>query len=268
MNLQGNILREFEYPWSAPSGLAFSQNSLWIADILDKKIYKTDTGFNLLATININIDNPSDLTFQGSDIWILGYENPSGTLLKIDKAYKINTSGSLLNTIELPGNINEGAGLAFGNNLLWFANSKAKLIYKIDLSGNTCFSYPNTFQFLAYDGTNFWSFDKQNGNLSKFSQTGELLNSFSLVDQSVTGMTWDGNYLWLLSDNSIESIMKLKKLDASGNIIKTIEVYRPAVVVYHSYGILTYGIVFNNNAFWIFGKGPFGDPMKIYKYSI
>ncbi len=264
IDLSGNILRKIEYTMSPPSGLTFLQNYLWIADSYNQKIYKTDTGLNLVATLNSPITNLANITSDGTNLWIL----QSGIMLGYVKAYKISTSGSIISSIDMPFDRDDVGGLAFGNNYLWYDVIVQNMIYKIDPSGSSCFTIPGQFSLLTFDGTNCWGYNSSKGTILKFSTTGELLQNNAISISSATGMTWDGNNIWILTDNSMESTMKLNKLDASGNIIKTIQVFRPIVTIHNSYGISSYGILYHDNAFWILGSGPFFDAIKIYKYSL
>ena len=267
IDTKGNILRQFSYPWSSVSGLAFYQNALWLADSYDQKIYKTDTGLNLISEINYPVPYPGDIAFEGSNLWSVGYRNPPPPAMSIDKAYKISNAGTLSDSINLPGGFMNDGGFAFGNNIFWYASKRTKLIYKVDPSGNGYLRPPVTIELLAHDGTNFWSYNSENNSISEFAPSGNLIKSKSISISSLVGLTWDGNNLWLLSDTH-SGPMNLIKLDAECTVIKTVQLSRPTVTIYHSYGIMCYGFVYANNAFWIFGCGPFFDSMKIYKYSL
>jgi hypothetical protein len=210
----GTIINSFAYPGGYAVGLAFDNNddSLWIADALQKKIYKVDTSGNIITSFIFPGDIPSGVVFDGKYLWIsetLDNWNWQGS----PKIYKVDDLGNVAYSFESPGP--GPIGLAYDGTHLWIADVIDNRIYETDLLGNVIdsFTAPTTSNAvtgyeLAYDGKYLWfrgnEYDYK--KIYKLDTSGNVVATFKALDRNISepnGLTFDGIYLWASFGNQI-----------------------------------------------------------------
>jgi len=133
----------------------------------------------------------SGLTYDGSGLWIAGYQ--SSYLVKIDII-----SGEILRTITLQkGRI---TSLAFDNEKLWGYDVLSNTIYRLDQESGEILSSVNNPGFslggMEYFNDSLWISDPDNFSIYQVSPDGILQAAYSAPGQSPLGIAYDGYYVW------------------------------------------------------------------------
>jgi parallel beta-helix repeat protein len=119
----GNLTHSFPSPGPQPWGLAFDGQYLWCLDYTKQLVYQLDFEGNVLKSIPAPGEHPIGLTWDGECLWTLpGHEG--------GKAYRFDTSGSVVNIIQTPG----WTGIAWDGEYLWVSHNENDKIYKINPS--------------------------------------------------------------------------------------------------------------------------------------
>jgi len=179
---------------------------------------------NSEANIKHQIPSPVglvlDIAFDGSDLWIAGFEDSF--------YYKIDPfDGAILKTIPTNGN-NTPRGLTFDGNNLWVINSSEDLIFKIDTIDGTVidtFSTPtvsNNFPTgLAWDGKYLWHLDAIDGNAGgsdsmRLFKMDTFLNVLKFetinIDGNAGGLTFANGNLWY-TDNGTDTFNEIDTIN-------------------------------------------------------
>ncbi len=131
IDLNGNIISQFDLPDHYMSGIAYDNGDFWVATYYDPDghIYKVDEQGNILQEFPAPDNQPWDLCLENENLWMADYWG--------DTLYKINPGdGSLLE-----GNASEGvdpAGIVYDGTYLWYCDNGAggfDYLYKVDLGG-------------------------------------------------------------------------------------------------------------------------------------
>jgi len=178
---------------------------------------KMTSGISLtiINTIPSPIPYPHDITFDGEDLWVAGYNSSIVRISTID--------GTVLQTIAT--NLSRPYGLAFDGQYLWVADADIDVIQKVDpLNGNVIAtinapaSFPSYSAGLAFDGTNILQNDQRENILATpgdstfiINQTGSLVNAYEAKGDFPGGLTFDGTFLWSTDNDSNE----IHKIDLS-----------------------------------------------------
>jgi outer membrane protein assembly factor BamB len=204
-----------------PGGLTWDGQNLWLGYVSSslKTIDKIDTAD---GTILNSIPEPRPeaqaeirgLAWDGSFLWVYRYRFGSSTPETWDYIYKMDTTGTVLDSIRSPFEDYCG-GLAFGNGKLWvsqYYSSNAafnNVIHEVDTSsGAVLNSFPTVGEQpmgVAFDGQYVWcaedtgygatrqeiyEYDPSSGTA-----TGGVIRN---PDDAPRDLTWDGKSFWLV----------------------------------------------------------------------
>ncbi len=211
------IIESFATPKNNPTGLAWDGEYLWLAHDqgYDKGlITKIDpNNGNVLGSFPTPGNDPKGLAWGDGYLWIIDQQDSKYKIFKIDP----KNNGKIVDYDSLNAlKINRPIGLAYGGNHLWVIDGEDKKIYNIDLLEqtyspiNSPTSYPTD---LAWDGSNLY-IGSENYNrevIYKMNPATKVSEKIDLPGEnpSIFGLTWDGNYLWMI-DNNAGIIYKLK----------------------------------------------------------
>ncbi|MBN1182677.1 MAG: hypothetical protein JXB49_10345 [Bacteroidales bacterium] len=261
VDLQGNILKELDYPFGEPNGIEYVNGSFYFSDVSDHKIYHTDMNLNLLDTLHSPVYYPGDLAFDGTCLWVLPDSRISGD---DQSAYKIQTNGTLLNEIDIPGNPSRPA-FTFLSNSLWYGCGWNSILYKINPNGSTCKRIPEDVYFtgIEWDAGILWYCDDFDGKLIVYDLDGNKIFEKDLEADNMD-ITWDGNNIWMLTytiifEDDMEEKVMLQKLNALGEVLLS---YELNINGFNEF-------VFHKGAFYVLKEPYFFDPYyEMYKYEV
>ncbi len=190
-----NIISSFDTPDSnSYSGLTYDGSNLWIASN-QGPIYKIDTSGNVLTSFAVPED-PAGLAFDGSNLWY--------TSTDFDNIYGITTTGSNTATFgteccDPRGMTYNGNNLAYVNywlNKVNVINSSGGLINSINVPAN-----PFSLRGLTHDGSSYYVSQQDfssTGKILQLDASGGIVDSFNTPGPAPYGLTFDGTYFWLL----------------------------------------------------------------------
>ena len=132
LDMNGNIISQFELPAHYMSGIAYDEGNFWVAAYYnpDGYIYKVDNEGNILQEFPAPDNQPWDLCLENENLWMADYWGNS--LYKIDPS-----DGSLLESHSSEGS--DPAGIVFDGTYLWYCDNGAggvDYLYKVDLGGS------------------------------------------------------------------------------------------------------------------------------------
>ncbi len=116
-------------------------------------------------------------------------------------------------------------GLTWDGEHLWSASvvTSDNAIYELDTSGNVLSSFhwdKDIVSGMAWDGAYLWLCENFTGNLYQVTQSGELIRQMSTSLGDVAGLTWDGSNLWVIDRVS----QTINKLDSVGQVLASFPV--------------------------------------------
>ena len=132
IDMDGNLISEFDLPDHYMSGIAYDDGDFWVATYYPdpSTIYKVDDTGSILEEFTSPDDQPWDLCLENGDLWIADYWG--------DTLYKIYTSNGTL----IESHSSEGvdpAGIVWDGAYLWYCDNGANYdydyLYKVDLTG-------------------------------------------------------------------------------------------------------------------------------------
>jgi len=192
----------------------------------------------IVATYNSPNSWPYDMTFDGTNIWLVGREG--------DILYKIDPStGNTKNSFSLSKRVwSSGGGLTYKDGYLWYTSgddtTKIFQLSKLDGSVVSSISRDN-FDCcgMAYDGTYFWLVDSSNNFLKKINNSGNTILSFSIYEYGTRGgCTFANGYLWRINDYN----ERIEKIDPENGRV---------LLFVSTPGSNPAGITFDGTNFWI-----------------
>jgi len=177
--------------------------------------FNTGGSFTVVSSFDSPDVGPQGLTYDGTYLW-----NSDDTL------YKLNTSGSIVGSIDSPCSTLFGPwGLAFDGTYLWSVCGKR--FYILDTSGNIMdfFDSPGTGPTgITFDGTYLWNADQNEDKIYKLDTSGNIIESFDSPGSSPQGLAFDGTYLWSVDNGEgFDVYPRIYKLDISGNVVDSFE---------------------------------------------
>jgi YVTN family beta-propeller protein len=200
-----------------PTGMAFDGLRMWVANYDSNTLQRYDIESNAQIGSAITLAsgaNPSGVAFDGTNIWVV-CENA--------RAYKYNTSGTLLATINLSG---AAKGIVFDGDYMWVATAGGSgSLDRIRVSTSAVTTFSTGIMggaSVAFDGRNVWVTNASNGTSKIDGLSGALLfSSNTLIGPSSTaGVAFDGRYIWISGETA------LKKVDpATNTVIATVTTY-------------------------------------------
>ncbi len=198
------VIKQFPSPSSLPTSIAFHDGFLWVIGYNDYVVYKVSpsTG-DVAGTIPISIQKPYGITFLNNSLCIL--DNNS------KKVFVYTNSGVVLDTIDLAlvSNPLYPTGLCFADNEFWYNDTKG----------------PNP--------------SAANDSIFGFSEQLVTNHEFESVGAFPSGITYDGNYLWV-NDNPSQTTNMLDPI--SHSVVKSFKA--PG-------GAYPNGVAFDGQGLWI-----------------
>jgi len=192
----GDVISSFKMPvYGGNTGLAWDGQYLWACQDSLICFYRITTAGSFVSSFRVSPDPYGYIygaTYDGQYLWAC--ESPYGRGKTFFRRF--TTAGSLVGGFEK--NYESMAGMAWEPGYLWQEE------FKYTTSGSLVSSFPKPFfvHDLAWDGHYLWA----GGNgvyMTKFTTTGSVVTSFPVPGGgSATGATFDGNYLWFVSEGA------------------------------------------------------------------
>ena len=116
IDMDGNLISQFDLPDHYMSGIAYDSGDFWVATYYPEPatIYKVDTSGSILQQFTAPDDQPWDLCLENENLWMADYWG--------DTLYKINPStGNLLESHPSEGV--DPAGIVWDGVYLWYCDN-------------------------------------------------------------------------------------------------------------------------------------------------
>ncbi len=131
LDLNGNIISQFNLPDQYMSGIAYDAGDFWVATYHPNPglIYKVDNTGQVLHQFVPPDDQPWDICLHGNDLWIVDYF--------AHNIHKVDQDGNLLETHEAEDQ--RPAGIVFDGTYIWYVDGPLgsnSTLYKVDPSGS------------------------------------------------------------------------------------------------------------------------------------
>ncbi|MFQ5582972.1 MAG: FlgD immunoglobulin-like domain containing protein [Calditrichia bacterium] len=170
----------------------------------------------LLKTLPSPTNQLSDLTWDGSYLYLLGLSNH--VIYQID-----TTDGSVVNTINT--GISGALGLTYKDGYFWLSVISDNSLKKIDQNGSVIKSVAipaNQNIGIEWDGTYFRIADSGSPDekILTVDSLGNLVGSFLFPGDSPFGLTWDGNTIWC-ADNHMSGVAMIYQFEPSTGTVIT-----------------------------------------------
>lgn len=190
-----------------PTEIAFDGSDVWISNSGSGSVTKLKGSDGSLIGTYAVGNSPWDVAFDGANVWVVNTGSDSVTKLKA-------SDGSVVGTYPVGAS---PQGIAFDGVNMWVANYGSNTITKLKASdGGLVGSYnvgSNPF-FVAFDGANVWVANYASNNVSKLKASdGSLLGTYT-VGSHPTGVLFDGINVWVANFGS-NNVTKLKASDGS-----------------------------------------------------
>ncbi|MEE9525365.1 MAG: CARDB domain-containing protein [Candidatus Woesearchaeota archaeon] len=193
----GEIVDELELTGSGGlTGMAWDGTYLWVAEkvgsAVDDKIHKLTAKGDLIETINVATKWIADITWDGSNLWVVDSDSFNG------KIYKITSTGTIIDTINLSGTRAWAAGLTWDGNYLWLSDYSSG-IFKYTTTGTQVEVVPGYYGYfdipdiygLAWDGAYLWGTDFNTHEVYKIDiNDGSIVSEFPSSLYFAKGLTW------------------------------------------------------------------------------
>ncbi len=207
-----DVVQSFQVPANKPGGLTFADDSLWLTDQSEARIYQLDsvTG-EIKASFASPDSNPIGLGYDGEFFWNVDAET--------DQIYKLQTDGQVIESFPLPTTISSQIkdplpqGLTIVGDNIWLVDILDGRVYQINFAGELLgsFATPGLWsRGLTFDGQNFWLADQSEHLIYKLdADTGAVVDSFVSPGVSPEGLAFDGDSLWNV-DGKTGKVYRLK----------------------------------------------------------
>ncbi len=194
---------------SKPRGLAWDGEYLWMIDNIGN-LYQYDTTGTEVKTIQGEFSFDSDLSWDGTGLWIGGASVGGGAL-------KIDTDGNRIDS--LPVHYSDGSGMEWDGQYFWFGDYDLSEIHKYRSNGSEFLNWEADDitghpTGITYDGIRLWiggSGGTTSNTIYKYSILGDLIYSFDLNDIGITAgsgsfisLAWDSTSLWYAADDGFD----------------------------------------------------------------
>ncbi len=235
----GDVLYFFDSPLANPAGIAYDGEFFWATNIVgsnDFTLNKIDDTGNILFSatpFRFLIDKTSSLSPEGmiydGRYLLIILNDPADSY---DVIYKYDTSFKSNFIISLTSPVNNPTSLAFDGEFFWTTDVEEPNFFslnKFDKSGDIIYSRSFVFSSgnsssvypvgMAYDGEFFWLAINDDSDLFdkiyKLDSDLNVIDSFFSPGYYLTGITFDGTYLWIVDKISdTDSGYRIFKIDA------------------------------------------------------
>jgi len=201
----GDTLFSFPSPCAAPTGLAYADGRLWLADWETGTLYEMTEDGAVLRAIRAPCRRPEGLASDGKVLYISDYE--THRVFAFDPE-----TNRTLRSYEAPES--SPRGLAFGGGSLWLLDDGADTIYELVPEDGTILNYykaPHDFgKDLAHDGTYLWAVDRKLDEIYALRPSdGKVLFLTKAPGKFPSGLAFGGGFLWL-SDFETKRTYKIR----------------------------------------------------------
>ncbi|MBP7691092.1 MAG: VCBS repeat-containing protein [Anaerolineales bacterium] len=193
------VMTSFTTPGGQVRGLAWGDNSLWLAD--DQTIYRLGAGGALQASYPITY-SVTDMAWFENSLWV--YADGGGV-------YKLNAAIQISET--LPISYWCCHAMEWAQGYLYVTDYNAGSVHKHNRAGQPLsawsFSPYMHPEGMTYDGASLWIGDSESRVVYRYSVTGTLqdqvdLSTLESCDYTChTTLAWDGRYLWYAGKNTV-----------------------------------------------------------------
>ncbi len=156
------------------------------------------------------LDNRSGIVWDGSHFWVTrtrGVAARPGEFVP-DYIHKFEPDGTEVASFEFPESLDISAtGLAFDGEYLWLSDSLEDRLLQLDphdMSVVKSFPCPNWAPLgLAWSGSSLFAVDGETNNIFEIDTSANVLEVWSTPLSNPLGITFDGEYFWVLNDRKI-----------------------------------------------------------------
>ncbi|MEJ2368205.1 MAG: transglutaminase domain-containing protein [Acidobacteriota bacterium] len=198
--LPGAVIRSINTGLTAPVGLAWDGQKLWVADAHTAKLYSIDPS---TGKTEFRLETPGyapmGLTWDGRLLWMVDGADKTAYAVSPGKGETLKA---------LPLDTPTPQGIAWDGKHLWVSDAGAGVITRIDSGDGTTyrnFSCPTAGgrrteeTGLAWDGTYLWIADRITNTIYQVDvRSGWIVNEFASPAPYPDGLAWDGSHLWCL----------------------------------------------------------------------
>jgi sugar lactone lactonase YvrE len=161
-----------------------------------------------LYYITTPVYDPLTLTGMAADeqyIWLIN--NETNSIFALDP--KTGETSSAFPFPETMGQDPNILGLAWDGENFWLAEVNDKTIYQYDSTFKVqlnSFSITNHPGSIAWDGQSIWVTIREMPEIQNWSTKGELLKTYTVPGQELTGLAWGADRLWYV--DAIEKVVR------------------------------------------------------------
>lgn len=199
----------FIIPLGHTTGLTYKQNSLWISDWYEQKVYKytVEKGLQKVAEYYFPDYQPTSVAATDNALWTTGNDR---TLRK--HSYDANLTVEATYDVPMESSI---SGLGWDGHNLWACDIMAKKIYRFQpaekLILEETVSYTDIEPVgLVIEGRTLWVADAKSSQLLRAEiNDGTLLvtkrytlKPFAVAGNKFGGVASDGRHVWVISENT------------------------------------------------------------------
>ena len=216
------IVQSFPAPGEIVTGITWDGESLWFSDSGSDTIFKTDTSGNLLDAFSYEF-TPVGLAWDGADLWMFAshYVGPPWDVISRFQAEEgeIKAASSFEFSVG-------GTGGQLRNDLEW-------------------------------DGQALWVSEVNQFKVFRIDTSGTILSSFPFR-RPVTGLAWDGTYLWLAYEDVALFEYSLGVVDPTGD--ELISLITPLSEIE--------GLAWVDGDLWAIGADDFAGATTIFQLDV
>lgn len=198
--------KEFSLPYAHPSGIAYSNDSIWICDWFSQSIYRHHSEtLQILNVYHFADANPTAVTWTGPVLWAVTTDG------RIEK-HAFDEKLTLLLSVNFGGRT--FSGIAHDGSHLWTCDPTLKKVYKHTLDEKLSmvseYAYPGDSPAgLFWDGKSLWSVDSARKVLLRHDASGNSLlivevKAFPQYNEEtfrLSGATFDGKRFWSVTES-------------------------------------------------------------------
>ena len=187
------------------------------------------------------------ITWDGTNLWVSTGES---------RIFKLDTAGKTLGSYSAPDPA--PGGMAWDGEYLWVYTGNMNQVYQFEIDGVETqpvdsFGVPTQVSGgaitndLAWDAGQHVLWYANQYNLFQMTTSGEI-NKTVAHPQNITGLEWDGRYLWAVHNESFNAVLDV--LDTNGDVLSSFN-----LPVYAVYG-LAFG---EDSTLWVTGQRSFTE---------
>lgn len=207
----GDTLASLPVPGQCPTGLAFLDGNLWLADWETGQLYELNRkSGEVIREMPAPCFHPEGLASDGKYLFIADYETNMVFVLDPERGLTVHAYAAPENSPK---------GLAYGGGSLWLLDDGEDMIYEIVPEDGTILNYykapHKTCRGLAHDGEYLWVTDRSLDELYALRPSdGEVLFLVKTPGRFPVGLAGGDGALWLVDFER----MKIDKLSTKADV--------------------------------------------------